>query len=156
MTRVMSVPLMVILWLAACSVEFSADAERDDEAEAAVQALVTSMSEVWNAGNMSAYLDLYVRDDRTTLIFADVITAGWENISDLYTTTWSTEEKMGDFDTERVSVRIVDADTAIANGIFRHQFTDELVVGAFSLVARKVDGGWKIVHEHTSRARRPQ
>ena len=127
------------------------------DSEVAVRALVAEMSTVWNRGDMEGYLDLYAHNEKTTIVFADVITRGWDQIHALYTGNWSTEEEMGDFTTENVSVTFVHDDLALVDGIFRHQFSEDLVVGAFSLVVQpSEEGDWKILYEHTSRGRTSQ
>jgi limonene-1,2-epoxide hydrolase len=126
----------------------------DRVAEQEILALVDNMSIVWNAGDMSGYFENYANDDQTALIFADRATVGLPQINDMFRNTWSTVEKMGTFETENVSVRLLGENLAVAYGNFRHQFPDERVVGAFSFVLQKIDGtGWKIIHEHTSRGR---
>ena len=145
--------LLTLLTLTALSSSGSLYAGPGDS-EAAIRKLVASMSEVWNAGDMQGYLNLYAKDDETRLVFADVRLVGWQQIHDLYTSTWTDEEKMGNFSTEDVSVAFLDEHTALVDGIFKHQFPTEKIRGAFSLVARSNENNeWKIVFEHTSRGR---
>jgi len=145
-----------VMILAALLPVASACADTADS-EASIMKLVASMSETWNAGDMPGYLDLYAKNDRTRLVFADTRLVGWQQIHDLYTNSWPDEEKMGDFSTEDVAVTFLDDRIAIVSGIFRHQFPDEKIHGAFSLVTENIEGtGWKIVFEHTSRGRSPE
>jgi limonene-1,2-epoxide hydrolase len=121
--------------------------------EQAIRATVARMSEVWNAGDMAGYFELYVEDEETTLAFADRITSGWQPIRDMFGGIWSTPEAMGQFTTKDLAVRFLGDDLAVATGIYQHQFPDEYVEGAFSLFFRKQGNDWKITHEHTSRGR---
>ena len=122
-------------------------------ASAEILALTKKLSTDWNKGDMTAYLGRYLQDDGMALVFGNQVVAGFDGMQQMFTSTWSTEEAMGDFETSGVDVRLIAPGLAIANGQFEHQFTDEKVIGAFSHVWQKAeDGQWKIIHEHTSRA----
>lgn len=117
-----------------------------------IMALTKKLSADWNQGDMAAYLAAYRPDDGIAVLFRDQIVAGFAELEQLFTTTWTTEEAMGDFDTDGVVVRLIGPDLAIAKGQFEHQFPAEKVVGVFSHTWQKTDAGWKIIHEHTSRS----
>jgi limonene-1,2-epoxide hydrolase len=127
-------------------------AEIQAEAEGEIRALIEKLETDWNSGDMSAYLDAYWNSEELSLLFQDKSIRGWQALSELFTGTWTTEEEMGDFRTLAVAIRFPAPDMAIASGGFEHQFPEEKVVGAFTHVLRRSDdGGWLIVHEHTSR-----
>ncbi len=114
--------------------------------------LTGRLSTDWNAGNMAAYLDAYADHAELSLLFGSRIVAGKQAMVDLFTSTWTTEEAMGDFDTDRVGVHVPAPGIAVARGLFEHRFPDETIRGAFSHVWQQSgNGAWKIVHEHTSR-----
>ncbi len=120
--------------------------------ESEILALTKKLSEDWNAGGMQAYLDAYTDDVEMSLLFKNRVIASKQELTDLFTSSWTTEEAMGDFETEKVGVRQISAGTAIARGLFQHRFPNETVNGAFTHVWQKTNaGGWKIIHEHTSR-----
>ena len=122
------------------------------DAEGEVRAVLKSLQEDWNRGDMQAYLDAYWDDEGLTLVFGDQVISGKSNMTRMFTTGWPDEEKMGDFATANEAVTLLGRDTAGTKGTFQHQFTDELVVGAFTHVLQRMgDGEWRIVHEHTSR-----
>lgn len=115
--------------------------------------LTAQLSVDWNAGRMSDYLDAYSDEAPVTLMFGDKILAGKDEVVALFTASWTTEEAMGDFETDGVDARIVAPGLAVVNGVFEHRFPHETVNGAFSHVWQKNNVGvWKIIHEHTSRA----
>ena len=117
-----------------------------------INALTKKLSADWNKGDMAAYLAAYRRDDDIAVLFRDKILAGFDELEQLFTSTWTTEEAMGDFETHDVVVQLVGPGLAISKGQFEHQFPDEKVVGVFSHTWQQTDAGWKIIHEHTSRA----
>lgn len=117
-----------------------------------IQALSTKLSTDWNAGDMAGYLDAYSDEAELSLLFQNRVVATKQEMVGFFTATWAGEEAMGDFGLEQIGIRVIALDTAIARGVFRHEFINETVIGAFSHVWQKnAAGHWKIIHEHTSR-----
>ena len=117
-----------------------------------ILALTTKLATDWNAGEMALYLDAYSDDVEMSLLFQNRIVSSKQELTDLFTSSWTTEEAMGDFETHQVGVRQIAPGTAIARGLFEHRFPSETVRGSFSHVWQKTNAGtWKIIHEHTSR-----
>ena len=116
-----------------------------------IMALTKKLSIDWNQGDMEAYLGAYQQEGGTSLLFGGTILASADEIRELFTSTWTTEEQMGDFETSEVTVRLIEPGLAIARGRFDHQFPTERVTGVFSHLWKQSDGTWKIVHEQTSR-----
>jgi limonene-1,2-epoxide hydrolase len=117
-----------------------------------IQALSTKLSTDWNAGDMAGYLDAYSDEAELSLLFQNRVVATKQEMVGFFTATWPGEEAMGDFALEQIGIRVIALDTAIARGVFRHEFINETVIGAFSHVWQKnAAGNWKIIHEHTSR-----
>jgi len=122
------------------------------ESEAGIRALINQLQVDWNGGDMTAYLDAYWNNADFSLMFGDKAVRGWQPVSDMFRSTWTTEEAMGNFQTSNVEVRFTGTDLAIASGGFEHVFPTETIVGSFTHVFRRFeDGRWLIIHEHTSR-----
>ncbi len=114
--------------------------------------LTKKLSTDWNAGEMALYLDAYSGDVEMSLLFQNQIVASKQELIDFFTSSWTTEEAMGDFETDQVGIRQIAPGTAISRGLFEHRFPSETVRGAFTHVWQKTNAGtWKIIHEHTSR-----
>ena len=152
--RTLLLSLLLSLLLAACGSGPSTQATDEADAREQILANTKQLSVNWNKGDMAAYLAAYGQNERTSLVFGNTVVAGIDPMTELFTSTWSTEELMGDFDTDQVTVQLVAPRLAIAKGQFEHQFTDHRVIGAFSHVWRQsATGKWEIIHEHTSRGR---
>jgi limonene-1,2-epoxide hydrolase len=129
------------------------EAEVLAEAENEIRTLTENLQTDWNGGDMSAYLDAYWNDEELSLLFGGRAVRGWQALSDLFRSSWTSEEEMGDFTVNEIVVRLHGTNIAIASGSFEHQFISEKIAGSFSHVWRRFeDGNWLIVHEHTSRA----
>ncbi len=125
----------------------SAQANLEDE----ILALTEKLSEDWNSGDMKAYLDAYSNDVEFSLLFQDRVVSSKKEMKEFFTSTWTTEEAMGDFETDQVGVREIAPGTILARGLFEHRFPNSTVEGSFSHVWQKNNAGsWKIIHEHTS------
>ncbi len=129
------------------------EAEILAESEDEIKVLTEKLQTDWNSGDMSAYLDAYWNDEGLSVLYQDQAVRGWQALSDLFTSSFTNEEQMGDFKVNGIAVRFPRPDIAIASGSFEHQFPDQKIVGVFTHVWRKSEGGrWIIIHEHTSRA----
>jgi len=123
---------------------------------AQIETLTEKLETDWNSGDMDAYLAAYWNDANMSLMFGDGGLRGWQAVKDLFSSSWTTEEAMGDFEVDEMEVRMIRPDIAIASGSFEHRFPAETIVGAFTHVWQHTEGGeWLIVHEHTSRANPP-
>jgi uncharacterized protein (TIGR02246 family) len=145
-------------WLQAlilgCCLAISAHAAAADEEadKRAAEAVIRSLQEHWNRGDMDAYLARYEAADTLRLTFGNTIIEGRDALDALFRASYPDPERMGRFTIERLDTRIIDADTAIAHGNFTHVFPHETVRGGFSHVLhRSASGEWVIVHERTSR-----
>jgi limonene-1,2-epoxide hydrolase len=122
-----------------------------------ILALTKKLSTDWNNGGMSDYLSAYSDEVEMSLLFQSRVIASKLELTDFFTSSWKTKEAMGQFETDQVGVRQIASGTAIARGLFKHRFPDELVRGAFTHVWQKTNAGtWKIIHEHTSRGHSEQ
>lgn len=116
-----------------------------------ILALTNKLSIDWNNGKMTDYLNAYSEEVELSLLFQSRVIASKQELTDYFTSSWKTQEAMGDFETDQVGVRQIASGTAIARGLFEHRFPSEVVRGAFTHVWQKTNAGtWKIIHEHTS------
>lgn len=135
--------------LATLEPALAADGEAD---ERAAEAVVRSLQEHWNRGDMDAYLARYEAAETLRLTFGNTIVEGWDALNTLFRASYPDPERMGRFTIDRLDTRVIDGDTAIAYGNFTHVFPHETVKGGFSHVLRRSESGdWVIVHERTSR-----
>jgi limonene-1,2-epoxide hydrolase len=114
-------------------------------------AFLKKLREDWNGGDMQAYLDAYWDDESMVLVSNGRVIVGKQAMTDLFTSTWPSVEKMGTFTTENEHVALLSHDEAIISGEFTHVFPHLTVDAAFTHVMKRIDGQWKIVNEHTSR-----
>ena len=120
--------------------------------EADVTTAILTLEISWNSGDMTAYLAQYQQDDTLSLTFGNTVVKGWEALDTLFRASYPDPIAMGRFTLERVDVRMLSDDIAVAYGNFTHLFPHETVKGGFSHVLKRNDQGqWIIQHERTSR-----
>jgi ketosteroid isomerase-like protein len=111
----------------------------------------------WNAGDLDGYLDDYWPSERLTFSGSDGVTRGWGDLRNRYLNSyWAPGAPRDSLRFEELEVTQLGADHALALGryvLFRPGDRGEVrATGYFSLVLGKVDGEWKILHDHTSAA----
>lgn len=118
----------------------------------APEAVIMGLEEAWNRGDMSAYLDLYQKDESLSLTFGNTVVQGWTALDALFRKSYPDPVRMGRFSIDRIDVLLVGDDAAVAYGNFTHVFPTETIKGGFShVLSLTQDGSWVIRHERTSR-----
>lgn len=130
----------------------AAQAAKAAKTEETIRQLTNQLQTDWNGGNMEGYLAAYWNSPDFSLLFGDQAIRGWEPVAEMFRGAWSTEEAMGNFTANNVELRQISPDTVVSSGGFTHVFPTETIEGGFTHVwKQQEDGGWVIVHEHTSR-----
>jgi ketosteroid isomerase-like protein len=144
-----------------------AAAERvDGEAEAigpdamvrvAVQSVLRAQEAAWNRGDIPAFMEHYWKSDDLTFSSGGKTTRGWQATLDNYRKRYPTRVAMGQVSFQELEITpLCDTNSkegaAMVLGRWQLDRENEPVGGNFTLVIRKIDGRWVIVHDHTSRA----
>lgn len=121
-----------------------------DAVKAEVEAILLFQQEAWNAGDIRTFMVGYARHDSLVFISGDTIRRGWQNNLYAYVRNYPDTAAMGTLAFEELEVRPLTSELAIAYGIWRLEREADEPHGRFSLVLRKFDQGWRIIHDHTS------
>jgi beta-aspartyl-peptidase (threonine type) len=100
-------------------------------------------------------MEHYWKSDELTFSAGGQTTRGWQNTLERYRQRYPTVEKMGRLTFDHLEVQPLDETAALVLGQWRLAREDDALDGNFSLIVRKLDGRWLIVHDHTSRAEKP-
>lgn len=109
----------------------------------------------WNAGDLDGFLDDYLNSQALTFSGASGVTRGWEEVRGRYERTyWAPGAQRDSLRFEDLQVASLGSDHALALGryvLYRPEEDGRVTAtGHFSLVLRRVEGAWKIIHDHTS------
>ena len=109
----------------------------------------------WNEGNMDAFMDAYWKSDKLKFVSGNVVTQGWSATQKKYRERYGNGGDLGRLSLDKTDFVQVTDDVAIVTGRFNLVKDDAGSAGAFSLVMKRVDGMWRIAHDHTTEDPKP-
>lgn len=152
MNRLFLCSLSVVFILLGCGAEqtvSSAEASPSD-VDAQVRATLAQQIADWNRGDVDAFMQSYWQDPNVRFASGGDIKRGWANVLAQYKVRYPDKSAMGALMTAELDVTALADDAALAFGRWIVTAGGEDYCGLFSLVLRRVDGRWVIVHDHTS------
>ena len=124
---------------------------KEDRDAAAVRAVLDSQAAAWNRGDVEGYMEGYAKEETTTFVSGDTITRGWRTVLERYKARYDTRAKMGTLAFTELEIKPLSEFYFMATG--RWQLTlagGSTPHGRFTLIFRRTNAGWRIVHDHTS------
>lgn len=141
--------LLLALWGAAGAAD-----SPDADAGPAVRALLDAQVAAWNQGDLEAFMAGYWRSPELVFCSGASVTKGWDATLERYRKRYQSEgREMGRLRFDAVEVLTLGPEAAVARGAYRLRMKDGSEPhGLFTLVLRRLPGGFRIVHDHTSSA----
>jgi len=142
---------LACLSLLAATAPGALDARQDDAAP--VRAVLDAQVAAWNRGDLEAFMAGYWRSPE--LVFCSgAVTKGWDATLERYRKRYQAEgREMGQLRFESLELQLLGPDGAFARGEYWLRMSDgKEPHGRFTLVLRRIQGAWRIVHDHTSAA----
>lgn len=126
--------------------------QRPEQARQAIQAVLDTQTEAWNRGDLESFMAGYWNSSELTFFSGNTATSSWERTLQRYRLRYQGEgREMGRLRFEDVRVEILAADAAFVRGRFRLELSSgERPTGLFTLIVKRFEEGWRIVHDHTS------
>lgn len=121
-----------------------------DPLRAAVESILRVQEDAWNRGDLDAFVEHYWKSDALTFSSGGKTTRGWTETLNRYRERYPTAEKMGRLRLSELEITPLGDSAALVLGQWNLERESEPVSGIFSLVVRKFDGRWLIIHDHTS------
>lgn len=122
-----------------------------DATRSAVESVLRAQENAWNQGDLDAFMGHYWKDDALTFSSEGKTTRGWNATLARYQERYPTPEKMGRLKLGGLEITPLGDSAALVLGEWNVQREGGPLSGNFSLVVRKFDDRWLIVHDHTSR-----
>jgi len=144
--------LHAILTLLAFTLVAGARAADATAIQAAVRAVLDEQVKDWNAGNIERFMRGYHQSATTRFASGGNVTLGWQSVLDRYKRTYSDKAAMGTLTFSELDITAASDDSALAFGHWHLKREKDEPSGLFTLLFRKTDDGWKIIHDHTSAA----
>lgn len=142
--------------VAACWIEPAERAEQERTGvgpglEARVRAMLDSSAAGWNGGDLETFMSVYLPTARTTYVGGGGVRVGYEAIRRRYAPLFTGGADRDSLRFEDLRVRSIADDVAVGVATWvLHDTTGVTGSGPFTLVLRRADGGWRIVHDHSS------
>jgi ketosteroid isomerase-like protein len=120
--------------------------------EEEIRDVLTAQTAAWNRHDLEGFMKGYWRSPELTFYSGGNIAQGWDAALARYQRNYqSAGKEMGTLEFSDLSVEVTSADAAWVMGKFQLTMSDgSKPHGIFTLIFRKIDGEWKIVHDHTS------
>jgi beta-aspartyl-peptidase (threonine type) len=122
-----------------------------DSIRAAVETILRAQEDAWNQGDIDTFMEHYWNSDDLTFSSSGKTTRGWAGTLSQYRERYPTREKMGRLTLGGLEITPIGDSAALVLGQWSLERESEPVSGNFSLVVRKLDDRWLIIHDHTSR-----
>lgn len=146
-----AVAAMVIL--TALMIGCGADREPLSADRAAVSEEIGSAMEEqvdsWNSGELAGFMKYYWRSDEMTFHGGKRRLQGWETLNTMYVETYSGEQR-GILEFSGIEINTLSRRSAYVLGSWKVELPDTVKEGRFTLIWRKMDEGWRVVHDHSS------
>jgi ketosteroid isomerase-like protein len=120
----------------------------------ALEDILQKQAAAWNRGDIDGFMEHYWKSENLTFSSGGKTTRGWQTTKDNYKLRYPTRERMGKLTFDQLEAFPLGDSAALLLGHWHLDRTGP-VGGNFSLVFRKIDGAWVIVHDHTSLAPTP-
>ena len=124
------------------------------DAEEGIKHMLVSQIEAWNRGQLEGFMQGYWRSPDLTFFSGATVTKGWESTLQRYRQRYKSEGKeMGQLVFQELNIDVLSRRSAVVRGQWQLTMSDgKKPHGLFTLIVKRMPGGWKIVHDHTSAA----
>jgi ketosteroid isomerase-like protein len=122
------------------------------EAEEGIKHILVSQLEAWNHGKLEAFMAGYWHSPDLEFFSNDAVTKGWEPTLLRYRQRYQGQGKeMGHLEFHDLNIDVLSRKAAVVTGGWELTMSDgKKPHGLFTLVVKRMPGGWKIVHDHSS------
>lgn len=118
-----------------------------------IRAVLDLQVQAWNRGDLEGFMQGYWRSPALTFFSGGTTVAGWEETLGRYRNRYqSAGNEMGKLEFLDMKIELLGPTAAFVRGRFNLKMSSGESGGLFTLTFRKIGGGWKIIHDHTSTA----
>lgn len=131
---------------AACTATTATDA-------AAIRSVLERQQTAWNRGDIESFMaEGYWHSEELSFYSGGRVSKGFDNVLAGYIKRYREGgAETGQLDFSDLDIAVLSADAALVRGRWKVDFSAKNDAGGlFTLLFRKTDGAWRIVHDHTS------
>jgi hypothetical protein len=150
MRKIRMVMIPVMLALAAGCAEKEALLETELKTE--IRDVVLEGEAWWNKGSIEDYMETYWNSPDLRFASGGKVTFGWQKTLDGYLKRYPDRAAMGRLVFSDLDITILSHESALVFGSWKLEREHDQPHGLFTLLLRRFDEDWRIVHDHTSSA----
>ena len=141
-----SIPFTAILIFAWISPLFSA---QNSAIEKELIRIHDLQRKAWNESDIEGFMAYYWKSNKMTYQSGDERLQGWDALLARYKKAYP-KEKMGKLEFSDLIIQVLSEDSAYVLGKWQLTTKTGTQQGLFTTILKKMEGGWKIIHDHTS------
>lgn len=128
--------------------------EGKTEAEEGIKHLLVSQVKAWNQGDLQGFMSGYWHSPELTFFSGATVSSGWQAALQRYQNRYQgTGKEMGRLEFQDLNIDLLGPRAAVVTGKWQLTMSDgKTPHGLFTLILKKLQDGWRIVHDHTSSA----
>ena len=136
------------VWSAACQKQAAVS---DSESIAQIRAVLDRQAEAWNRHDLESFMEGYWNSPDLTFYSGATAVSGWKTTIDRYRQRYQSDgAEMGQLEFSDLKIEMLGPNAAFVRGRWRLQMSSGEQGGLYTLTFRKLEDGWKIIHDHTS------
>jgi beta-aspartyl-peptidase (threonine type) len=125
--------------------------QRSKNAVSAIREVLDRQVDAWNKRDLEGFMEGYWKSGDLTFFSTGTPRAGWEETIAGYRSRYQSEgHEMGHLEFSDLRIEMLGPRAAFVRGRWHLTFTSGSAGGLFTLIFRKLPGGWRIIHDHTS------
>ncbi len=146
---IVSIALLLMYLLFACGQQ-----DKIDEAsiKMEINRVMAESERAWNEGDIEKYMESYSKTDSIRFAGNGNVSYGWQTVLQRYKNGYPDKAAMGILTFSDVDIDVVSKDAAVVFGRWKLQKDKDSPSGLYTLLFRKTEAGWRIVHDHSSSA----
>ena len=103
----------------------------------------------WNEGNLEGFMAHYWKSNKMTFQSEDTRLMGWDALLDRYKKVYP-KGNMGTLEFSDLIIHVLSEDSAYVLGKWKLKTETWTKQGLFTTILKKMEDGWKIIHDHSS------
>ena len=118
-----------------------------------IKKVLNEQSAAWNKGDIEGYMAGYLQSDSLRFASGGNVSYGWQTTLDRYQKGYPDKAAMGKLIFSDIDIDLISPESAVVFGKWELERETDHPWGLFTLIFKKTDEGWRIVHDHTSSAK---
>jgi beta-aspartyl-peptidase (threonine type) len=114
-----------------------------------IQSVLNRQRASWNEKSIEGFMDDYWKSENFTFQSGNNRLQGWDALYSRYKKSY-TGENWGELDFTDIEIEVLTNDYAYVLGRWKLTYTDSVKEGLFTIIFKRMPGGWKIIHDHSS------